>query len=85
MKFWLDKGADGFRMDVIPFISKDQSFPDYPSNYDGHVVRLDRGEAWRWKLWTLRGYRFGCLLSSQRCGRDAERLRLRVDGGFSAT
>jgi oligo-1,6-glucosidase len=29
MKFWLDKGIDGFRMDVIPFISKEQSFPDY--------------------------------------------------------
>ncbi len=28
MKFWLDKGVDGFRMDVIPFISKDQRFPD---------------------------------------------------------
>lgn len=28
MKFWLDKGIDGFRMDVINFISKDQSFPD---------------------------------------------------------
>ncbi len=28
MKFWLDKGVDGFRMDVIPFISKDQNFPD---------------------------------------------------------
>jgi len=27
MKFWLDKGVDGFRMDVIPLISKDQSFP----------------------------------------------------------
>ena len=113
MKFWLDKGTDGFRMDVIPFISKDQSFPDYQSNYDGRpeyvyasgpklhdylqemnrevlskydvmtvgeafgvtlektpllvderrnelnmifhfdVVRLDRGEAWRWKPWTL--------------------------------
>jgi oligo-1,6-glucosidase len=113
MKFWLDKGADGFRMDVIPFISKDQGFPDYPANYDGRpefihaagpklhdylqemnrevlskydvmtvgeafgvplestpllvderrneldmifhfdVVRLDRGEAWRWKPWTL--------------------------------
>src|SRR5450432_1868238 len=23
MKFWLDKGVDGFRMDVIPFVSKD--------------------------------------------------------------
>ncbi|KOS22494.1 Alpha-glucosidase [Escovopsis weberi] len=28
MRFWLDKGVDGFRMDVINFISKDQSFPD---------------------------------------------------------
>ncbi|WP_210526671.1 alpha-glucosidase [Rubellimicrobium arenae] len=28
MRFWLDKGVAGFRMDVIPFISKDPSFPD---------------------------------------------------------
>lgn len=27
MRYWLDKGIDGFRMDVINFISKDQSFP----------------------------------------------------------
>ncbi len=31
MRFWLDKGVDGFRMDVIPLISKDQSFPDLDS------------------------------------------------------
>ena len=31
MKFWLDKGVDGFRMDVIPMISKDQQFPDLDS------------------------------------------------------
>ncbi|MFT8315636.1 MAG: alpha-glucosidase [Clostridium sp.] len=28
MKWWMDKGIDGFRMDVINMISKDQSFPD---------------------------------------------------------
>ncbi|KAJ6445668.1 hypothetical protein O9K51_00431 [Purpureocillium lavendulum] len=28
MCFWLDRGADGFRIDVINFISKDQAFPD---------------------------------------------------------
>lgn len=28
MRFWLDKGVSGFRMDVIPLISKDQAFPD---------------------------------------------------------
>jgi oligo-1,6-glucosidase len=37
MKFWLDKGVDGFRMDVIPFVSKDQTFPDFPANFDGHA------------------------------------------------
>lgn len=28
MRFWLGRGIDGFRMDVINFISKDQSYPD---------------------------------------------------------
>jgi oligo-1,6-glucosidase len=27
MRFWFDKGVDGFRMDVIPFIAKDTTFP----------------------------------------------------------
>ena len=30
LRFWLDKGVDGFRLDVIPFISKDQRFEDSP-------------------------------------------------------
>jgi oligo-1,6-glucosidase len=37
MKFWLDKGVDGFRMDVIPFVSKDQTFPNFPANFDGRA------------------------------------------------
>lgn len=113
MRYWLDKGVDGFRMDVIAFISKDRSFADYPerhrarpeyfhaegprlheflqemgrevlSHYDvmtvgeafgvtfeqasllvderrGELdmlihfdaVRIDRGEGWRWRPWTL--------------------------------
>jgi trehalose-6-phosphate hydrolase len=28
MNFWLEKGVDGFRLDVINLISKDQRFPD---------------------------------------------------------
>lgn len=31
MKFWLDKGVDGFRMDVINLISKKQGLPDDPN------------------------------------------------------
>ena len=29
MKFWFDKGVDGFRMDAITFIAKDESFPEF--------------------------------------------------------
>lgn len=32
MKFWLDKGIDGFRMDVINFISKHPELPDGAKN-----------------------------------------------------
>jgi oligo-1,6-glucosidase len=31
MKWWLDKGIDGFRMDVINFISKEEGLPDAPN------------------------------------------------------
>ena len=35
MKFWMEKGADGWRMDVIASISKDQNFPDYEETEPG--------------------------------------------------
>lgn len=38
MRFWLDKGVDGFRMDVIPFISKDISYPELPETYQGNFI-----------------------------------------------
>ncbi len=38
MKFWFDKGVDGFRMDVISFISKDTDFPELPKKYEGDFV-----------------------------------------------
>ena len=43
MKFWLDKGTDGFRLDVIPFISKDTSFPNYPRDFDGDLGKIYAG------------------------------------------
>jgi len=30
MKFWLDKGIDGFRMDAFQFCAKDTTFPAFP-------------------------------------------------------
>ncbi len=38
MRFWFDKGVDGFRMDVIPFISKDTLYPALPAAYKGDFV-----------------------------------------------
>ncbi|MCG8708712.1 alpha-glucosidase [Brenneria sp. 4F2] len=32
MKYWLDMGIDGFRMDVISLISKDQHYPNAPKD-----------------------------------------------------
>ncbi len=38
MAFWFEKGVDGFRMDVIPFISKDIDYPELPASYDGDFI-----------------------------------------------
>lgn len=38
MKFWFEKGVDGFRMDVISFISKDTDYPELPENYKGDFI-----------------------------------------------
>ena len=38
MKFWIDKGVDGFRMDVIPFISKDLSYPELPAEFHANFM-----------------------------------------------
>ncbi len=41
MHFWMRKGIDGFRIDVLPFISKDLSFPDQTEeNFDGNMGRF---------------------------------------------
>ena len=34
MRFWLDKGVDGFRVDVIALLGKDDQFRDEPPNPD---------------------------------------------------
>ncbi|PPA70258.1 alpha,alpha-phosphotrehalase [Jeotgalibacillus proteolyticus] len=41
MNFWAEKGVDGFRLDVINLISKDQSFPDEDGDGDGRKFYTD--------------------------------------------
>jgi oligo-1,6-glucosidase len=40
MKFWIDKGVDGFRLDAFQFISKDTSFPKLPDGYDKEITSV---------------------------------------------
>ena len=49
MKFWFNKGVDGFRMDVIPFISKDNSFPVITQK------ELDEKYEGRWDIYMASG------------------------------
>jgi oligo-1,6-glucosidase len=39
VRFWFEKGVDGFRMDVITFISKDLPFKELPEKYNGNFVQ----------------------------------------------
>ncbi len=42
MRWWLDRGVDGFRMDVINFISKVEGLPDAPNPTGApHVIALE--------------------------------------------
>ena len=46
LRFWLDRGVDGFRMDVVHLIGKDPGLPDEPAEVAGlpHTVLNDRPE-----------------------------------------
>lgn len=39
MKFWADKGIDGFRLDAFQFVSKDTSFPVFPEGYEKNFIK----------------------------------------------
>jgi oligo-1,6-glucosidase len=43
MHFWLQKGIDGFRMDVIAAISKDTTFPNFPEGRYGDLTFYANG------------------------------------------
>ncbi|WP_324678293.1 alpha-glucosidase [Hymenobacter sp. GOD-10R] len=39
MRFWLDKGIDGFRMDAFQYIAKDTTFPTFPIGYEKQIIK----------------------------------------------
>jgi oligo-1,6-glucosidase len=36
MKFWADKGVDGYRLDAFGFAAKDTTWPQFPKGYEKH-------------------------------------------------
>jgi alpha-glucosidase len=78
LRFWLDRGVDGFRMDVVGLLIKDAELRDNPPNPDAppdlppndlfsrqlHVYNQDQDEVHE----IIRGFR--CLLDEydERCG-----------------
>jgi oligo-1,6-glucosidase len=49
MNWWFQKGIDGFRMDVIPFISKDTAFPEISQE------ELNKNYHGRWDVYLASG------------------------------
>lgn len=39
MKFWANKGIDGFRLDAFGFAAKDTSFPPFPEGYEKNFMK----------------------------------------------
>lgn len=39
MKFWAEKGIDGFRMDAFQFASKDTTYPEFPEGHEKDFIK----------------------------------------------
>jgi oligo-1,6-glucosidase len=39
MRFWLDKGVDGLRMDAFQYVAKDTTFPVFPEGYEKQIAK----------------------------------------------
>ncbi|WP_349352427.1 MULTISPECIES: alpha-glucosidase [unclassified Flagellimonas] len=39
MKFWADKGVDGFRLDAFQFAAKDTTFPKFPEGFEKDFIQ----------------------------------------------
>lgn len=39
MKFWAEKGVDGFRLDAFQFAAKDTTYPEFPEGYEEDFIQ----------------------------------------------
>jgi alpha-glucosidase len=89
LRFWLDRGVDGFRIDVANSLTKDQSFPDL-AGLDDELLELRNGphhpiwdrdavhEVYRGWRQVMDEYEGGRVFVAEAWVRDPERLALYV-------
>ena len=65
LRFWLDRGVDGFRVDVIWHLIKDDAFRDNPPN--PAIARASRASASSCRSTRPTGRK--CMTSSPTCAR----------------
>lgn len=75
MRFWLGKGVDGFRMDSIPYISKDPEFPEidqcrYPGMF-GFYSRGPRLHEYLHEMYLEVWSRYDCMSVGEGSGVEA--------------
>jgi oligo-1,6-glucosidase len=44
MKFWAEKGTDGFRLDAFQFVAKDPKFPEFPKGTEPSLMNYSMGD-----------------------------------------
>ena len=44
MKFWAEKGTDGFRLDAFQFVAKDAKMPEFPAGTEPSLMNYSMGE-----------------------------------------
>ncbi len=85
LRFWLDRGVDGFRVDVAHGLIKDQAFPDWHADHAGAATAPDGARAPMWdrdevhavyRSWrrVLEGYDGERILVAEAWVEPAERL-----------
>lgn len=85
MKFWMDKGVDGWRMDVIASISKYTDFPDYPDKPGQKYItgfmhaNGPRLHEYLQEMNTEVLSKYDCMTVGEAPGSDSEIARLFVD------
>ena len=81
MRFWLDKGVNGFRMDVISLISKDPSFPNFPETRFGDLSFYANGPKVHEYLQEMNSEvlsKYDCMTVGEAFGVNAELANLYV-------